>query len=506
MNTTDCIQEFHNKELREYNSHLSTKDKLKNWCFKHSTTLKIIQIAALVFGVAALIPFPLSIAAFGVLTLATGLTAMLGLTGALIAAVNSVALKFFDLVIAPHHNMASHSFKPASYGVGKLYYQGDVPILELQSDDPYQAGVAHGFIMGPQLNQLISRLKFAFRLDSRPLAKDIPNVIHAIRETIPKDYLKELQGIAEGYSKWRQSKLFKEKITLEDLILFHLLSEELHFFPAYLEAKLNPSNPFPLPPINHPESVVGCTVVIDKDEKEGLVFGRNMDWPSLGLFGKLSLIINRKYSGEKNSTIEIGLPGCVGTLTGMNAKGLSLSMNVCDDRTEEIQGMPAMFFNRMCLDSCTTIDEVENKIHDFPPLGAYHLSAADSQGKAKVFHLFQGLLRTHVTRNLKDDQPLIAANCSFIRDDISAIDGHCSKERMDIVSRLFKHAKENITQNEIKKAELVEASLALPHVCYDLTVHRVVMLPENKKIKVAFDNAFAGNVKLREVDTSGLFE
>lgn len=113
-----------------------------------------------------------------------------------------------------------------------------------------------------------------------------------------------------------------------------------------------------------------------------------MDWPSLNIFGSHTFIINRKYAATKLSTVEAGLLGFVGTLTGMNKRGPCLAMNVCSGNTKKIEGMPAAFYNRYCLEHCATVQDVAAKVAEKPPLGNYHLSAAD-KNHATSFHFNQ---------------------------------------------------------------------------------------------------------------------
>lgn len=524
MNATNYISEYQaNVAIKYQNDHQIKSEKNEIWWHKHPSIAKIIQIACIILGLAAIATVPFSYPVLG------SLAVVIGIAGGFVATISALSLLSLGLVLPPKHDMKSHVFKPATFEAGKLYYQGDVPILELQSDDPYKAGKAHGFLMAPYLNILYAgmwAMYYSARAAGREAfkASEVPHVLQAIRDTIPPDYLKELEGIVDGYNKWEESKISKKKlITVDELLLFHLIHDELHFKPLEHEARLRNDTPYVSPKAPYILNL-GCTVVVDKDEKEGMIFGHNKGLPSMGIFGTYSLIINRKYKDQRLSTAEIGLPGLVGTMTGMNEKGLSLAMNFSPgktkanrdpdpwtdshfDKTEEINGMPAVFYNRMCLENCVTVDEVLEEIQKQAPLGPYHLSAVDVDN-ATAFHFFQTPNGPHTIRPWQQENvPLIVTNANYedkpdgIRIEYNGGDLH----RSFIIKNLFIEAKKYLDQNELNRAQLVEASLTLPFVDNKITIHRVVMNPLSKKIKVAFDNAFAGSNPLHELNTEEFF-
>jgi hypothetical protein len=424
--------------------------------------------------------------------------------GALIATVSNVAYQRLDIVLSPHHPMSNHTFKPQSFGAGKLYYQGNIPILELQSDNSQAAGFTHGYLMGQYLHRLLQRFdivkEFAASHFIDPIK--VPQTLKEIQATLLPEHLNELKALVAGAQKWadENSTIPTKKITLEDVLAFHLIPDSLHFNATRTERHLAH---LPALAEENQDAILGCTVVVDFDQEEGITFGRNMDWPSFGVFGAYSLIINRKYGKEKLSTVEIGFPGLIGTLTGMNRQGMVLAMNVCSGSTQEIKGMPAVFFNRHCLESCQTIDEVGLKVHQAPPLGSYHLSVADSSS-AKAFHIYQGTSENpHVMRQLEKAKPLVVTNCNYDLEGGENGNIHCSQERHQIIKRLFKKARSFMPT--IAARTLVEKSLTLPYVNNILTSHTTVMNPQSRKIKLAFDNAFAAKNALQELSTRDLF-
>lgn len=496
MKTDNFFNAFVSRETAKFDQQDSVTNKIAHWIHKHPTVVKTAEAVVGVLGVASIVSLPISLPVLG-----TG-AVLTAIGGGIFGLISLAAYKVLDILAPPDHDMLHHTFKPASYGVGRLYYQGDVPILELQSDNAREAGMAHGYLMGEYIDRILKRLDVARMIapEELPRAQNVPKVVEELMRRIPAIYLEEMQGLVEGFNQWvKEKKGLKAKtMTLEDLLLFHLMPDSEHFSAVQVE-KGNKN------PTLEPKRLAGvaCTVVIDQDAKEGMVFGRTMDWYSFGMFGSYSVMINRKYANKKLSTIEVGLPALVGTVTGMNHHGLSLAMNVCTGATDKIKGMPAVFFNRMCLENCQKVEDVVERAKQTQLLGNYHLSVAD-QVSAQSLHLYQGEDNRHVIRKWQKGAPLITTNCKYQEDGQYSSHLMCSQERHLIVNNLFKEAVASVPPESLEKGKLVTGSLALPYVNNLLTTHKVVMYPQLKKIKVAFDNAFGGDSNLHEMNTSTL--
>jgi len=468
---------------------IAAVEKIEYWIHDHPLTMKVAKIALLALGIGLGCATP-----FAVL-LPVGLAAKICIIGAgsLIAltacVIGTVAHIFLDIAISPHHDMKNHAYKPSQCEGGKLYYDGDVPILALEADNPYIAGKAHGYLCGDAINSLVKRYEFAmYRLGGKPRADQLePLCLDRIRSHIPKEYLTEMQGLLEGYNQWAKENWWKfpKKMSLDDIMYMHLMPDSLHFQPESAQAK-SPSK------VTSPSTAttVACTAIVDSTENEGLKFARNMDWMSFGLAGTKSLVVNRRFKDHRNNTVEVNVPGFIGATTGQNSKGLSVAMNVCSGNTKEINGMPACFYNRYCLENFGNVAEVETFAKSKSPLGAYHLTAADPN-KASSIHFFQASNGNNVVRRWEKDKPLVTLN--FRYNPTTDSDVHHSSERLREITEHFK-----------KKAPLEDA-LALPYVNNSLTTHRVEMTPKTRTFKVAFDNAFAGKVDLHNVATAPLF-
>lgn len=467
-----------NISFQEHRQQLTRLERIDIWMHEHPTTTKVLKVVGLIAGVGLLISLPFTSPILGV-----GAVAVLSVTGGFLTIISSVALLALDLIVPPHHDMKTHVYKPGQCEGGKLYYEGDVPVLSLDSDDPFKAGRAHGYLCG----EAISRLSKRFSL-IQPRADRLPNTLAKIRESVPARYLREIEGLVEGYNQWAKEQYWWQaprKLTVDDALLFHLMPDMLHFQPDLFEGSV--------PTASKREAAVACSAIVDRDPEKGFVFSRNMDWPSLGLAGGYSLVINRKYTNGLSNTVEVAVPGFIGTLTGMNHHGLSIAMNVCYGDTKEVRGMPAAFYNRACLEECRTVKEVQSFTESRSPLGPYHLTVVD-QMQAKSIHFYQSQANTHVVRSWKEDNPLTTLNYCYSPEPNNTM--HYSQERQERISHFFQH----------REGRPLEEVLSLPFVNNWITTHSIVMEPQNRRFRVAFDNAFAGKAPLHEVPTQNLFK
>ncbi|HEV3269087.1 MAG TPA: C45 family peptidase [Candidatus Rhabdochlamydia sp.] len=412
-----------------------------------------------------------------------------------LGAMETVRFPLLNLIVPPHHSMSQHAYSPGEYEGSKLYYQGNVPILSLDYTSSFKAGEAHGYLCGAGISSLAWRSMFSMnRLLGLPRADQVKETLAEVREKIPPQYLEEMNGLVLGYNKWVQEQpswKCHPKLTADDFLLLHLTPDSLHFQPKKFEDGLKESTS-PHKESTPPLLTVGCSVIVDRDAKGEWTFARNMDWPSGGVAGTYSLIINRCYKDGRCDTAEVGFPGLIGTLTGMNDQGVCLAMNVCRGDTGTIEGMPAVFYNRTCLEEKRSVQKITESIQKEAPLGPYHLNIADKETAAAI-HFYQLPNGGHVIRPYQNG-PLATFNHYYSPKPIDEEFVH-NKERKEVF--------DEFCQKRDQKP--IETALSLKYIDNRDTVHTVVMHPSSRSFEVAFDNSFAAENSLHPIDTTQLF-
>jgi isopenicillin-N N-acyltransferase like protein len=111
---------------------------------------------------------------------------------------------------------------------------------------------------------------------------------------------------------------------------------------------------------------LGCSSLIvaaDHSATKGPLFGRNLDFPTLGILDHYSLVTVHRPNG-KHAFASIGFPGLFGCLSGMNDAGLALAVHEVFFARDGApifnpKGVPYMFCFRRILEECATVDEAE---------------------------------------------------------------------------------------------------------------------------------------------------
>lgn len=558
------------------------------WIHENPRTTKGLNVSGLLLGLGLLCSIPFS-------TPRIANIVGLSLTGGLLSLASSVGLFALDLFVPPHHDMKTHVYKPAECDAGKLDYEGDVPVLILNSDDHYKAGKAHGYLCGNGINRIYKQfMLLTHSLFTDAPATKIPYTLATLRKSIPTKYLDEIKGLVEGYKQWSKEHwwLFPIQLTEEDVLLMQLIPDSMHMSPVETESAFafmsvyaaiaeetnaakpsnedlklafksfrelinneiksgKPSNgdlnsqrlrdaydtakavcePYrsllvdlrfgnPRDKLSAIISrlisrVVGCSTVTQYDShKKVTTLVRNLDWSSYGVAGTYSLVINRKYISNLHNTVDVGFPGFIGILTGINDSRLSFSNNTCSGHVSDITGMPIALYNRDCLEQCATVKEMVSLIDKRSPLGPYHLITSDPiETKSIHFYQLEPPIKEdhvfkctywwedenypHLIRSAQENQPFATFNCRYKNEDDGdsddrqkVLDGYfCAMPRKDLTIE---------SQNKIDNQPL-ENVLSLPEINNWGTIHSIVIVPETWRFEVGFDNAFSGKVPLQRV-------
>jgi isopenicillin-N N-acyltransferase-like protein len=110
----------------------------------------------------------------------------------------------------------------------------------------------------------------------------------------------------------------------------------------------------------------GCSSLIvaaDRSATGGPLFGRNLDFYTLGILDQYSLVTVYRPEG-KHAFVSIGFPGLFGCLSGMNDAGLALAVHevfLARDGSPMFnpKGTPYTFCFRRMLEECTSVQEAE---------------------------------------------------------------------------------------------------------------------------------------------------
>jgi hypothetical protein len=130
------------------------------------------------------------------------------------------------------------------------------------------------------------------------------------------------------------------------------------------------------------------SIIVDAEHSttKGPLFGRNLDFYTLGLIDDYNLVTVHRPTG-KHAFAVIGFPGLFGCVSGMNDAGLAIAVHevwMSRDKASMFnpQGMPYTFCFRRILEECTTVEEAEKLVREIPRTTMLNLAVCDRKNSA----------------------------------------------------------------------------------------------------------------------------
>ena len=267
-------------------------------------------------------------------------------------------LSGFLLLAAAPRASAAQPFKypERSHGPATLRYVEGVPVLTV-SGTPRQIGEQIGALALKPARRLISFPRDMLKQNGVSwLLPFLELGARRMAKNFPPAYRRELAGMAKASG-----------VSQADLLLANTV------FDLY--------------------RVLGCstlTVEAARSATGAPLFGRNLDFPTLGYLHEYSLVTVYRPRG-KRPFVSIGFPGMVGCLSGMNDAGLALAvLEVYESRDESrpfnAQGMPYAMAYRWLLENCATTEQAEAALRKMKRTVMTNLAVCDRRG-GTVFEL-----------------------------------------------------------------------------------------------------------------------
>jgi predicted choloylglycine hydrolase len=159
-----------------------------------------------------------------------------------------------------------------------------------------------------------------------------------IEKYVPAEYIEEMKGMADSFKDYNPD--------YRILLFFHVLHDIGHNFASSAFAVSGDATP---------------------DGK--LLIGRNADLGNRGTFDNLKTIVF--YEPDKgNSFVSICWPAMVGVISGMNDKGIVVSVMSSRSTDVSMEGMPISFLLKKILQYSNTIDEAIKIISETPRMAS----------------------------------------------------------------------------------------------------------------------------------------
>lgn len=237
----------------------------------------------------------------------------------------------------------------------------------------------------------------------------------------------------------------------------------------------------------------GCsTLIVGKHRSKtgGVLFGRNFDFPPLGILDKYGLVTVYRPKG-KHAFVSVGFPGLLGVISGMNDAGLcvaTLDVYGAKDGSPMFDptGRPMMFTFRRVLEECKTVKQAHALLKKSKATTWMNLAVADANG-GTVFELTP---KSVVPRD--PDHDLLACTNHF-RTDALCTSKTCRRYTALVKSRTYK----KLGLNDLK---------TLMHSANQRTwtIQTMIFEPSAMKLHVSLTDPPTSNKQFKTLDVKKL--
>ena len=389
--------------------------------------------------------------------------------------------QFFSIIEVPPYIAKKPSvvaFRAGIYGAGELTYDNGIPVMILRGT-PQEMGEQQGNLLKSQLTMLVDTFldRFLYKEVNRNIAI---NARDRMRPFVAEAYQKELQGISNATS-----------LTYDRLLLLQTIIDE-------------PRLP-------------NCSAVLATSPATALpdvIFGRNLDFVSLGVAEDYSLITVyhprpvRSDSGQENETIplsnqpildasngvkikksfaSITWPGFVGVLSGINEDGLSLALLLSfSSWGTNTAGTPSLMLLRQVLEEASTVDEAIVIIKNAKRVSPINLALADAKNNYAIVEITSD----KVAVRLPDTSGLLYCTNWFVTKEMASGGGDGRYGKIE------KWAKANYGRIGLDETIKILQDIAM----FRINLQSMVFYPKEKVVYLATGSLNSAKGEFKKVD------
>jgi len=367
------------------------------------------------------------------------------------------ALVCLIAVAAAAQQPQERTYREGRYHKGELKYVNDLPVLIVEGT-PTEIGEQKAVLTGDAAKVLAGYpkklLKQLGREDQWPKVLEMGELL---APQFPPDHREELRAFAD-----------KAGVGRDDGIAANTL-------------------------IDTYRGGFGCSSLIVEPERSatgGPIFGRNLDFHTLGVLEQYSLVTVHRPKG-KRAFASIGFPGLFGCLSGINDAGLALAVHevlLSRDQSPLFnpKGVPYAICFRRILEECSTVAEAERLLRSCQRTTKLNLALCD-RNEAGVLEMTP---KTVAFRGAEDG---VCACTNHFRTKELVILPLC--RRYNILQRYF----------ELERLDLADVSKALNEVNQGrMTVQTMIFEPALLVLHLAIGSCPSSAQPLQRLDLKPL--
>jgi predicted choloylglycine hydrolase len=277
------------------------------------------------------------------------MVSLLLLQALLITGLASAQVKTPEIVLDPKVQKIDEE------GAGKLYQVGDHKVLIMEGT-PREMGYQHGRLLSTAVHHVITQGYMAKRLWDRGYTREyVLQQSARMEKFFPPEYVEELHGMVEGLKAAGVTDL-----EYDDVKLGVTQAEILHF---------------------DPNEAPQCSnfAVWGKWTPDGrLLHARNLDWDISGGAQEDAVIMIWRPKGG-TPFMMVGWAGGIGSVSGMNAKGITLGEMTLPSPDATFDGMPLVLLMRRVLEKSSNLDDAVAILRDTPRTSGWNFVVGDAK-------------------------------------------------------------------------------------------------------------------------------
>lgn len=218
-------------------------------------------------------------------------------------------------------------------GPGKLIQLGE-HLLCVMEGTPEEMGFQHGRLLAKKIRHIIKEGYMPKALYERGYTPEYVNAQSKRMEThIPPEYIAEMQGVVKGL----QAAGITD-VTYEEILLGVTQAEICHHGP------------------NAPPACSNFAVFGQWTTDARLLHGRNLDW-SIGRNAQEDAVFFIWRPKDGSPFAMPGWAGGIGSVSGLNARGITIGEMTSSSTDETFDGMPLMIIMRRVCEKAANLDE-----------------------------------------------------------------------------------------------------------------------------------------------------
>jgi len=195
--------------------------------------------------------------------------------------------------------------------------------------DPYDMGEVNGSLLKDSIKEAIQSLIDEMENMGYNYTY-LANCAETMEQYIPEEYIKEMEGLADGAN-----------ITYTDVLVYHVIADTLFYGPGWTGCS-------------------GFAVFGNATNATGdghLYHGRSFDSPVSLTSGESTGLITVYEPENGNTFVNVGWFGFIGVYTGMNKEGITVEMNASSSNDTTLDGMPIAFMLREVLEDSNNLTQ-----------------------------------------------------------------------------------------------------------------------------------------------------